>query len=188
MAVALDSRPTPISRREYDELVRRGALEDARVELLHGRIVSMSPQGELHVSSVTRLVKMLIRALGDRAEVRVQAPFIAPDESEPEPDVAVVPPGAYLDTHPQSALLIVEVSDTSLARDRAKASLYAAAGVSEYWIVNIADDVVEVHREPVVAGYAAVTRHRGDDVVRLVGFGDVELRVADLLPPARGRT
>jgi Uma2 family endonuclease len=188
MALALDSRATPISRREYEELVRRGALQDARVELLHGRIVSMSPQGELHVSSVTRLVKMLVRALGDRAEVRVQAPFIAPDESEPEPDVAVVPPGAYLDAHPQSALLIVEVSDTSLARDRAKASLYAAAGVPDYWIVNIADDVVEVHREPGVAGYAAVTRHRGDEVVRLVGFGDVEIRVADVLPPARGRT
>jgi len=71
-------------------------LRGENVELLYGRLVRMSPQGEPHVFSVTRLNKLLVRALGDRAEVRVQAPFGASDVSEPEPDVAVVPPGSYL--------------------------------------------------------------------------------------------
>jgi Uma2 family endonuclease len=189
MALAVDhpSR-APITRAEYDDLVRRGALEEARVELLHGRIVSMSPIGTAHVYSVTQLGRLLVEALGRRATVRVQAPFAAPDESEPEPDVAVVAPGDYLDDHPGTAWLIVEVADSSLARDRAKASLYAAAGVAEYWIVNLVDGVVEVHREPrgrEGAAFASTSLHGRDDLLRLAAFAEVEVRVADVLPPQR---
>src|SRR5580658_5885768 len=78
----------PMTRAEYEGLVRRGALDDARVELLYGRLISMLPQGEPHTYSVSQLMTLLVRALGDRARVRVQAPFAAPDASEPEPDVA----------------------------------------------------------------------------------------------------
>src|SRR5580704_11900392 len=89
-------------------------------------------------TSVTRLNKLLVRALGDRAEVRVQAPFGASDVSEPEPDLAVVPPGSYLDEHPSRAHLLIEVADSSLQDDRRiKGPLYAAAGVPEYWIVDL---------------------------------------------------
>jgi Uma2 family endonuclease len=185
MAVAYSPSRIPITRAEYDELVRRGALEDARVELLYGRIVSMIPIGKPHAYSVTKLVTLLISALGERASVRGQQPFAAPDESEPEPDVAVVPAGDYLDDHPKTAWLLIEVADSSLVRDRAKATLYAAAGVVEYWIVNLVDDVVEVYHDPQAQGYATTTRHRPGDVLRLARFADVAVRVADILPPQR---
>jgi Uma2 family endonuclease len=172
-----------LSRAEYDELVERGVLEDAKVELLYGRIVSMPPIGKPHRYSVSNVAELLMGALRPRARVFVQQPFAAPDESEPEPDVTVVAPGDYLDDHPKAAWLIIEVADSSLLRDRAKAKLYAAAGVSDYWIVNLVDDVVEVHREPHAAGYAMVTKHGRGEVVRLVSFPDVDVRVADILPP-----
>lgn len=184
-AVAHDPDRAPITRAEYDALVRRGALQDARVELLYGRMVSMSPIGTSHRYSVSRLGRLLMVALDGRADVYVQQPFAAPDESEPEPDVSVVAPGDYLDDHPKAAWLIVEVADSSLTRDRDKAKLYAAAGVPEYWVVNLVDQCIEVHREPGAAGYGRVASHpRGDDV-RLVSFPDVQIRVTDVLPPQR---
>jgi Uma2 family endonuclease len=173
----------PITRVEYERLARRGALEDARVELLYGRIVSKSPIGGAHRYSVRHLARILVVALTDRANVEVQSSFAAPDESEPEPDLLVVPPGDYLDAPPSRAWLIVEVADSSLTRDRAKARLYAAAGVTEYWIVNLPEAVVDVHREPRAEGYASVERRGRGDVVRLVSFADIEVRLAEVLPP-----
>jgi Uma2 family endonuclease len=184
MAVAYEPHRVPITRIEYEELVRRGAFEDARVELLYGRIASMSPIRGPHRYSVARLARILRKALTEeRARIDVQSSFAAPDESEPEPDVLVVPPGDYLDAPPRQAWLLVEVADSSLARDRAKARLYGAAGVPEYWIINLIDWVVEVHREPRVDGYESITRHLPGDVLRLVSFEDVEVPVADVLPP-----
>jgi Uma2 family endonuclease len=185
MAVAHDTHRAPIRRAEYDDLVSRGAFDDARVELLYGRIVSMSPIGKPHAYSVDTLVKRLIDSLGERARVRGQQPFAAPEESEPEPDVAVVAPGDYLDDHPKTAWLIIEVADSSLARDRAKAKLYAAAGVTEYWIVDLVDDVVEVYRDASAQGYATTTRHRRGEVLRLVQFEDVMVPIGQVLPPRR---
>jgi Uma2 family endonuclease len=183
MAVAYERKRGLLTRTEYEDLVRRGVLEDARVELLYGRMVSMSPIGGAHVYGVTHLSKLLIQAVGDRANVHVQAPFATPGESEPQPDVAVMPPGDYLDAPPSTAWLIVEVADSSLARDRAKAALYAAAGVTEYWIVNLQDAVIEVHREPGPNAYARMTRHGRGESLTLVAFADVAIRVADVLPP-----
>ncbi len=174
-----------MTRAEYEALARRGALEDARVELLYGRLVSMSPQGEPHTYSVGQLMTLLVRALGDRGRVRVQAPFAAPDESEPEPDVAVVAPGDYLDGHPRVAFLIVEVAETSLARDRTKARLYGAAGVTEYWIVNLPEQILEVHSQPGPEGYAAVSRHGRGETLVLSAFNDIALSVDEILPPIR---
>jgi Uma2 family endonuclease len=184
MAIAHEpSSPRPLTRAEYEQLVRRGALDDARVELLYGRLVSMSPQGEPHAYAVSQLVTLLVRALGERARVRVQAPFAAPDDSEPEPDVVVVAPGAYLDGHPQTAMLVIEVAETSVARDRTRGKLYAAAGVVEYWIVNLPEEVIEMHRRPRAGGYAVVTRHDRSEELHLEGLADVGVRVADVLPP-----
>jgi Uma2 family endonuclease len=182
MGVAYEAT-VPLRRSEYEELVRRGALQDARVELLYGRIVSMSPIGGPHRYSVRHLARILVVALADRANVEVQSSFAAPDESEPEPDLLIAPLGDYLDAPPDEAWLLVEVADSSLARDRDKARLYAAAGVTEYWIVNLPGQLVEVHREPRVGGYARVTSHRRGERLRLVSFEDVEVAVADILPP-----
>jgi Uma2 family endonuclease len=104
------------------------------------------------------------------------------EDSEPEPDVAVVALGNYSTQHPRSALLVVEVADSSLRKDRqVKADLYAEAGIPEYWILNVVDGVLEVYRNPVGDHYAIVASHERDATVSLVAFRDVVVAVRDLL-------
>lgn len=172
----------------YFGLVRTGALDpDDRVELLEGVIVAEPPQNPRHASGITRVDAALRAAVGQRAVIREQSPFIAGHSSVPEPDVAVVPGRAtdYDDKHPTAALLVVEVADTSLRQDRlSKARIYAAAGVPEYWLVNLQDDCVEVFRAPDVEArqYAQrSTAHRYDrlDPIALPG---ASVAVDDLIP------
>jgi Uma2 family endonuclease len=189
MALSLE-RPgkdtvAPLSRREFDELTRRGVLDDARVELLYGRVVSLSPQGGPHSYGVTELARALVPAVGSKGRVRIQMPLAVSDSSEPEPDIAIVPPGDYLDDHPTTAWLVIEVADSSLDRDRAKAKVYAGAGVVEYWIVNLIDGVFEVHAGPSGEGYARVTRHGRGARLRVPQLLDVEIAVSEVLPPQR---
>lgn len=180
-----DARLRPLRRAEYEQLVELGAFRDEKLELLYGRLVRTSPQGHEHVYSVRRLAERLIIALQGRAVVQVQMPFAAAGDSEPEPDIAVVPAGDYLEAHPAEAFVIIEVSKTSLADDRDKARLYAASRVHEYWIVNLVDGLVEVHRDPAASGYARVSSHARGEQLRVPGFGDVLLQVNDVLPPRR---
>ena len=151
MSRAARSEPRYTSR-EYFDLVERGLLDaDDRVELLEGVIVAMSPQSPRHASAIHRIEDVLRRALGERALVWGQSPLIAGDYSVPEPDVMVLPGSIsdYEDAHPTMTLLVVEVADTSLKQDRlTKSAIYAAAGIPEYWIVNLRDDCVEVARVP----------------------------------------
>jgi Uma2 family endonuclease len=163
--------------------VDAGTFDGKKVELIDGRLVAMSPQGERHAFSVTRLTKLLVLALGDRADVRVQVPLAASDISEPEPDIAIVTPGDYLDDHPQRALLVIEVAQASLGNDRtAKKALYAAAGVPEYWIVNLEAGVVEVYREPRGETYAAQADYGRNATIPVPGFDDVRVVVGDFIP------
>jgi len=121
------------TRERYFALVEEGLLRaDDRVELLEGMIVATSPQNPRHASATTRVYDALREALGRRAVIRVQLPLIAGAYSVPEPDVAVVPgrPADYDDAHPTTALLVVEVADSSLVEDRlTKAAIYAAADI-----------------------------------------------------------
>jgi Uma2 family endonuclease len=129
-----------------------------------------------------RLTKLLVRAAGDRAEVRVQLSFAASDQSLPEPDVAVVPPGSYRESHPDRAFLIVEVSADSLRKDQTlKAELYARAGVPEYWIVNVADACLERHTMPSNGAYAEVEILGAGEMLRLERLGDARIAVAAIL-------
>jgi Uma2 family endonuclease len=138
----------PLKRVEYDQLVDRGFLIDEKVELLHGALVMMSPQKPRHAETTDRIEDWL-RSVARRARVRVQKPLAASEDSEPEPDIAVVPRADYSTFHPSKALLIVEVSDSSLRLDRkVKTAIYAAAGVPEYWVVNLRKDVIEVFWSP----------------------------------------
>jgi Uma2 family endonuclease len=183
----LDNRPLrPLRRSEFDRLVALGVFEGEKVELIRGVMVEMSPTGLEHVFVVTRLSKLLIQALADRGQVRTQQPFAASDESEPEPDVAIVPAGDYLDDHPTAAHLLIEVADSSLRSDRTdKLRLYAESGVPEYWIVNLIDGVIEIHREPTAAGYAVRAVHARGSRIAPLAFADVELAVDEILPPLR---
>jgi Uma2 family endonuclease len=175
----------PVLRKEYERLVEQGMFQRERVELIRGFIVQMRPIGPRHAETVRRLQRLLARALGDRAIVDSQNPFAAGEQSEPEPDVKVIPDQDYSNAHPAVALLMIEVADTSLEYDRTdKASLYAEAGeVREYWIVNLVDDVVEVHRDPDARGHwrSLTTIARGGSLSP-AAFPDVVLRVDDFLP------
>src|SRR5262245_50843815 len=156
----------PITRSEYDRMVELGMFEDERVELLRGVLVKMSPQQAPHASTVQKLNRLLMAALGDRFSVRIQSPIALSDDTEPEPDVAVVPFGDYEVEHPTTALLIIEVSDTTLRKDRGKAAMYASAGIGEYWIVNLGGRAVEVYTAPERGRYAEVRTRRVGDVLK----------------------
>lgn len=176
-------RPRPLTRAEYDQLVGIGAFEDERIELLYGMLVEMSPQKPDDAFPIQLLTEWLIRHLQGRAQVRVQLPLALTDDSEPEPDIAVVAPGDYSKEHPASALLVIEVARDSLKKDQqVKGRLYASVGVPEYWIVNLIDRVVERYTAPTPKGYARSERVARDGKIALVRFPDVTVSIADLLP------
>lgn len=173
----------------YLALVDEGALsEDDRVELLDGVVVAIAPQSPRHAGITHRVAKVLRRAIGERADVREDKPLVLPPFSMPEPDIAVVAsdPGDYVTAHPRTAFLLVEVSDSSLPQDRiTKARIYAAAGIPEYWIVNLRLGCVEVFRapEPAARCYASTWRAIPGDRLAVTTLAGVEVSVTDLLPP-----
>jgi Uma2 family endonuclease len=137
------------SRERYDKMIDAGILEDIPVELIDGEILQMSPINNPHAWACSRLTSLLYRVFGLDAYIRVQSPF-AIDDSEPQPDIAVIAMSQLRQKdHPSSALLVVEVADSTLRFDRShKASLYASASIQEYWILNLVDRQLEVHRNP----------------------------------------
>ena len=172
----------PLRRVEYDQLAELGAFEDEKIELLDGEMVAMSPIGTRHNSAVQLLTELLVLALHERAAVRCQLSFAASEISEPEPDFMVVPRGDYLDDHPSQAHLIIEVAESSLAKDRGrKLRLYASCKVPEYWVVNLVERCIEVYREPEGAGYARIERYERGQSVQLLVFADVSIAVSDVL-------
>ena len=182
MASPAPEQIRPLRRVEYDQLVALGIFDGERIELINGALRQMSPIGPPHTSTVDLLTELLVLALVGRARVRVQGSFAASELSQPEPDFCILPFGDYHSAHPSKAHLIIEGADSSLRYHRAeKAQLYAASGVPEYWIVNLVDRVVEVHREPAAGGYRQVTTTPRGARLRLLAFPDVELAVDDFL-------
>jgi Uma2 family endonuclease len=172
----------PLRRTEYERLVELGVFEGERIELLYGVLVRMSPHGPPHDSAIQRLTRLFVQSLSDRAEVRIQSAFAASDGSEPEPDVAVVPLGDYVEAHPSAALLVVEVAVSSLETDRElKARLYAECGVPEYWVVNVIDRLIEVRTDIISGTYTRMTPYAPGQSLRLLRFPDVEIHVSDVL-------
>lgn len=162
--------------------------EDARMELLDGEVIEMSAISSRHRGCVKFLNRHLVEATGDRAVVGVQDPVTLDTRSEPQPDLAVLAARAdgYRRSHPASAetLLIIEVSDTTLAFDRdVKAPLYAASGVRECWIVDLAGDRVLVMRAPAGGGYTDVRAAQRGDHVDMEALAGVVLDVAEILGP-----
>ncbi|MCE9565144.1 MAG: Uma2 family endonuclease [Planctomycetes bacterium] len=137
------------TREQYHELGKQGFFAGKRVQLIFGEIIEMSPQGWPHVLCIARVADALRRAFAGVAWVTERGPHPTAD-SEPEPDVRVIPgaPDDYTD-HPTNALLLVEVADTSLFDDpTSQAELYATANVPEYWVVDLAKRQLHVFREP----------------------------------------
>jgi len=180
--------PTGCLASEYFAMVETGLLApDDKVELLHGLIVSMSPQQPRHAATVWWISGKLAALVGERAIVRSQLPFVASTTSVPEPDVAVVPFrfDGYQRAHPERALLVVEVADSSAAQDRlTKSSIYARAQVPDYWIVNLRDQCVEWFHDADVASGAYRRSGIAAGEQRLPATPlDWILRAIDLFPP-----
>jgi Uma2 family endonuclease len=181
------------TRREYDELIELGMLgAEDRIELLGGQLVVAEPQSPYHYTAICLISRALAEAFGPGWDVRSEGPVALDDESEPEPDVAVVHgvPMDYRDAHPSRPVLVVEVALSSLALDRAhKGSLYARAGLTDYWVVDLTHRALEVYREPVRDGAAAfgwrygiaIRLSTGDSVVPLAA-PDARVAVTSLLP------
>jgi Uma2 family endonuclease len=176
---------------EYYRMAEVGLLApDARVELIDGEIIDMPPIGMPHGSVVDRLTQMLIRAVGDRAIVRVQGAVRLSRFSQPQPDIALLAPSAnfYLDKHPTAAdtLLIIEVSDTTLRYDsKIKAALYARHGVPEYWIVDLEEGKLHFFRAPSTGGYAEVSSVSSAGSVTVAALPEVSIDLAAVLSHRR---
>ena len=188
-----DIRTRRWRRVEYERLIEVGFFRPGDpVELVGGQLIVAEPQGSRHFAAVQAVEEALRSAFGRGWQVRGQGPLALDDESEPEPDVAVVP-GSFRDYvagHPSRPALVVEVSDSSLALDRDhKGSLYARAGLADYWIVNLADQTLEVYREPGPEPaapfgwrYRSVEVLHGEASVSPLASPGATIRVADVLP------
>jgi Uma2 family endonuclease len=184
--------PRRWSREAYIRMAELGLIgPDERVELIDGEILQMSPQKNLHVAATTLAADSCRRLFSSGYWVRVQATLSIVD-CMPEPDVAVVAGemAAHGEDYPEAAVLVIEVSDTTLPYDRGrKASLYAAAGIPDYWIVNLVDGMLEVRRSPVEVPsapfgceYSTVTLLRRSETVAPLEAPAATLTVESLFP------
>lgn len=179
---------------EYHRLTEMGFFaEDERVELINGELVKMAAKGTAHSVCETRLERELFKLLGERATLRGQQPIILPDDSEPEPDRAIVQnrPDDYLSSHPSAAdiLLLIEIADSSLSYDKqVKLPLYAAAEISDYWIFNLSQTCLECYSEPYQNatgqfGYRKTLIFLPNESVNLPCFHDLALDLSRVFPP-----
>jgi len=186
MAVTLKRRRFTVD--EYHRMGEAGILsEDEPVELIAGEIVVREPIGSRHAGTVNRLNRLWTSRLGERAVVQIQNPIELPEEdSEPQPDVALLRPRAdfYTAAHPVAAdvLLLIEVADSSLTVDRrVRMPLYARAAIPEAWILDLTADRVEVYRVPTADAYQQVVTFERGQRVAPVAFADLTVTVEDLL-------
>ena len=173
------------TREEYERLVAQGFFRpDERIELVDGVIYEMTPQSVGHAVSVRLARQFLGRTFSAGFDILVQMPLALEEDSEPEPDLAVVPgsPRDHLTSHPTSAVLVIEVADTSLSRDRAKASLYARAGIPDYWIVLLGTRRLEVYRDPEGGAYRSKTILNAMDKISPLASPEATISAGELLP------
>jgi len=182
---------SPLRRRftvaEYQQMGEAGIFApDERVELLAGEIFRMAALGIRHGKCVDELTERIILQLGIAVRVRTQGSFYLADGSQPEPDVLVLRRQAdnygKLLPKPEDVLLLIEVSDTTLAHDRKlKLPLYAAAGIAEVWIVNLVEEVIEVYTAPVAGSYTSGRIVQRGESLTPVALPDLVLAVTDVL-------
>ncbi|MDA0266769.1 MAG: Uma2 family endonuclease [Cyanobacteria bacterium] len=170
---------------DYHRMTAAGILDDRPVELLNGEIVTLAPEGPEHAFLGDEDGDYLSNLLGQRAKVRQGRPITLPNQSESEPDLAIVKPlgDTYRHRHPyaEDVFWVIELSHTSLTKDlETKPPIYAAAGIPEYWVVNLKDRAVVVFREPAQGQYQSQqTLSSGD--IQPVAFPDLTVSMAQLL-------
>ena len=174
---------------EYYRMAEVGILKpDEKVQLIEGEIIVMAPIGPGHAWDVALSIPLFSRLAEGRFMLQIQNPVHLNDSSEPEPDIMLMRlrPEGYSQAHPTPAdvLLVIEVADSSLAYDRdVKAHLYGRNGIPETWVKNLPEDCIERFTGPGPDGYSQHTFHRRGETITPVSFPDLELAVADLLPP-----
>ncbi len=189
---AIIQRFDPAQRRlftvaEYDSMIAAGLLlDDERVELIAGEIVEMCPIGSRHAVCVDKVSQLLIRQVTEAINVRVQGPLRLTDTWEPEPDILVLqhPADDYTNAlpTPSDVLLLIEVSDSTLAYDRyTKQAMYAQNGIRELWIVNLVSDILEIYTEPGNGTYSMVRVAQRGEVVHPTLLPEVTLQVDAML-------
>ena len=187
--VATDLRSRlKFSSARYEQMIELGVLtKQDRVELIEGEIVEMSPIGPSHNACTDILTERFVLALAGKAIVRVQGAVCLSETSMPEPDLAILKyrEDRYRERRPtpEDIYALIEVSDSTLEFDRnVKLPLYAGAGVSEYWIVDVKKNAVYAHRQPQGGGYEEYLELTRGDVVSLEVFPDISFSVDMLLP------
>ncbi len=174
------------TREEYERLVAEGFFHpEERLELVDGLIFELSPQSPPHAVAIRLARRALEPIFSEGFDVLVQMPLALDDDSEPEPDLAVVrgrDPRENLISHPTAAVLVIEVADSSLQRDPEKAVLYARVGILDYWILNLKERCLEVSREPKNGAYRSRSVLRTGDSVRPLARPEVPIAISDLLP------
>ena len=174
---------------QFERMAKTGVLAAGkRYELLDGQIIPMSPPGPEHCAHVDTLYSRLFRLLGETWQVRCQGNILLNRHTEPQPDFAILrqDPDHYRKRHPGPGdiMLLIEVSDSTLTHDRTrKAEVYAAAGVVEYWIINLRQRRVHVFRRPAAEGYLDVTTHEGEDEIQALELPTLRLRADEILLP-----
>lgn len=183
------AQPTPYkwTNEQYDRMIEVGILkEDERVELIRGEIVEMAPIGLPHEACVIRLTKLFEKKFGEVALVSVQNSILLPNTSRPQPDITLLRwrDDFYLTRRPtpEDVILLIEVSDSTLADDRAeKVPLYAEAGVSEVWLVNLRVGAVEVYSEPAEGIYRSIRQAQRGEALSLPGGLEGAVTVDEVL-------
>jgi Uma2 family endonuclease len=170
---------------EYHQMALSGLLDETdRVELIEGELIDMSPIGSKHAFRVDSIARALQRSPGNSLLVRVQNPVLLGDHSEPQPDIAVVKDKNYSEAHPgaEDVLLIVEVSDTTLAYDRdVKLSLYARHGIPEVWLLDVNAGELTIYREPAEGQYRLIRKPTRAETVSPVLVPGVAIALAEAL-------
>jgi Uma2 family endonuclease len=184
--LALECRP-PLTVEEYYALAaEQGWDEDTRIELLDGEVVWMSPVNEPHAGCVNRLVGLFRRYPENVAVLSPQNPVRTDEHNEPQPDVTLLRWRAdYYSTvkpGPSDVLLLIEIADSTLRMDLGrKARIYADANVAEYWVIDLNNEAIYVHRAPAAGGYAERQVLRGGEPISAAFVPEVQFTVNELL-------
>lgn len=174
---------------DYHRMAAAGILHpEERVELIEGQIVRMAAKGTPHSAAITRIARVLANDWGEQVLLRTQEPVRLNDYSELEPDVAVVQvnPLDYADHHPtpEEIYLLIEVADTSLSRDcETKARIYAQAGITDYWVLDITNRQLLIFREPSQNGYQSELVLAEDTSISPLSFPTLNVAIQEILPP-----
>ncbi|BAY25819.1 hypothetical protein NIES2100_56270 [Calothrix sp. NIES-2100] len=172
---------------QYHKMIESGILTaDDRVELIRGEIIEMSPIGTKHAACVKCLNKLLSTKLRDRVLIAIQDPVELDNNSQPQPDVALLKPrdDFYATAHPQpqDIFLLIEVADSTIEYDREqKIPLYAQANIIEVWLVDINEQIIEVYQQPTPAGYQIVQKFTSGQNLSITAFPDVNITVNEIL-------